>query len=728
MHLWEPFEKAKQWAQSQGIKTRKHWYAYRTSPGFPSNIPANPAIFYRTEWDGWRSFLGAGRVRRRRKYCSYEEAQRFALENNIILARQWRTAIRQKGAPNTLPLNPSVAYSSQWEGWREFLQRRVRGYSSITEEILSLELSQFLPVDRKLQRIYLPESGKSKQVDIAVPSKRLLIEYDGRRWHAGSIERDIRHTAELESLGWRVIRVREKPLQKLSSSDLVINPSLSHFKRSCAIIEHLLILGEIDDSFETAFLAYLNSGRLFATDQAIYDAASWRSFPEALKYARGLNLRSQRHWREHHLKVGYPSDLPVSLDKAYVTEWKGWGHFLGTNRRRKGDEEFVSYEEAKAYAQSIGVKTLAAWKELDLPANIPRGPSAYYRSMWSTEDFFGKKMRTFDEARIWARASGISSSTKWRRAHKAGVMPEDLPGAPDDYYRAAWQGWGNFLGTESKVGGQFGFRKAWRPFAFARIFARASGIATSKAWKANRDLPADIPRCPNAVYEEWVSWADWFGTRKNRKQWRPFSEAREFCRSQMLVATFKAWKEFTEDPGFPTDIPCCPWAVYERWISLDDWLIDPSTFVTQHRVIGKRYPYVPLDDAQAWARAQGCVSQPDWKERISKLRPPGIPYDPKKAYGAAWPGWSAFLGVSRHPSGSLVRCDIETAAKWAEDMKITSSVQWAAYRRRREIPSHIPRTPDEYYRARGTWVSWPHFLRRKSSKQITDRTLPTIEE
>lgn len=57
-----------------------------------------------------------------------------------------------------------------------------------------------------------------------IPSEKLVLEYDGGRYHKDqkSYARDMRKTEELKAGGWTVIRIREMPLGRIQSHDLLI--------------------------------------------------------------------------------------------------------------------------------------------------------------------------------------------------------------------------------------------------------------------------------------------------------------------------------------------------------------------------------------------------------------------------------------------------------------------------------------------------------------------------
>lgn len=61
----------------------------------------------------------------------------------------------------------------------------------------------------------------NRRLDIAIPSKRLDIEYDGELYHQDALS-DARRDLEVISKGWRVVRIRKQDLQYLRSNPLAI--------------------------------------------------------------------------------------------------------------------------------------------------------------------------------------------------------------------------------------------------------------------------------------------------------------------------------------------------------------------------------------------------------------------------------------------------------------------------------------------------------------------------
>lgn len=96
--------------------------------------------------------------------------------------------------------------------------------------------------------------------------------------------------------------------------------------------------------------------------------------------------------------------------------------------------------------------------------------------------------------------------------------PPDIPTTPNLVYAGNWIDWADWLGHSRRIG-------KWRAFSAATQFARSLHLSSRKDWLVLVDnrkngksngLPDDIPSVPEHVYEEWVGWWDWLGTRVER--------------------------------------------------------------------------------------------------------------------------------------------------------------------------------------------------------------------
>jgi hypothetical protein len=118
-----------------------------------------------------------------------------------------------------------------------------------------------------------------------------------------------------------------------------------------------------------------------------------------------------------------------------------------------------------------------------------------------------REYRSFEEARAFARGLGLKTGVEWNDYCKSDKKPTDIPIAPNKTYRqSGWVGWGDWLGTGNV------FRRDWPPFKEARALVRSIGLKSSKEWNDYRKSdkrPPYIPTNPHKVYSQsgWVSWA-----------------------------------------------------------------------------------------------------------------------------------------------------------------------------------------------------------------------------
>lgn len=53
----------------------------------------------------------------------------------------------------------------------------------------------------------------------------------------------------------------------------------------------------------------------------------------------------------------------------------------------------------------------------------------------------------------------------------------------------------------------------------------------------------------------------------------------------------------------------------------------------------------------------------------------------------------------------------------AQDLNITSSVQWRQYWKGHDRPANVPANPNAFYK-HGSWISWSHFLGRSEEVAV----------
>ena len=252
---------------------------------------------------------------------------------------------------------------------------------------------------------------------------------------------------------------------------------------------------------------------------------NYREFEEARKFARSLNLKSNKEWYQFSQSSKMPDDIPTNPQQAFKGfGWKGFGDWLGNG-------------------------------------NVAT---------------FEKEYKSFQEARSFARALMLKSKREWESFTKSGNRPDDIPTGPDKVYKNnGWNGYADWLGTDNLSNRELKFR----PFELARDFVRSLNLNTYKEWRhycKSGKLPKDIPAYPSGYYKEkgWSGINDWLGaTNKRNKNFKSYEMAKVFARS-LNLKTYNDWKVYSKTDKRPSDIPAHPWEVYKGkgWNGMPDFL------------------------------------------------------------------------------------------------------------------------------------------------------------
>ena len=119
--IYRPFEEARKFARTIGLKTTEEWEEWAKSGACPSDIPAKPHQTYKNDgWVGMGDWLGT----RNRKggYLSFDEAREFARNLKIQNKTDWGLWTQSEERPGDIPADPRSAYENKgWISWGDWL-------------------------------------------------------------------------------------------------------------------------------------------------------------------------------------------------------------------------------------------------------------------------------------------------------------------------------------------------------------------------------------------------------------------------------------------------------------------------------------------------------------------------------------------------------------------------------------------------------------------------------
>jgi hypothetical protein len=116
-----PFAEAREFARGSGIGNREGWMAFSKTPEFPEDLPVDPAQVYDSEWQGWPDFLGTKPPSPEGGWRPFEEAREYIRTLGIKNNREWREWCVGGSRPDDIPTAPEDIYADQWQGWADWL-------------------------------------------------------------------------------------------------------------------------------------------------------------------------------------------------------------------------------------------------------------------------------------------------------------------------------------------------------------------------------------------------------------------------------------------------------------------------------------------------------------------------------------------------------------------------------------------------------------------------------
>ena len=460
----------------------------------------------------------------------------------------------------------------------------------------------------------------------------------------------------------------------------------------------------------------------------------YRAFEDARLFVRTLGFKNQEQWGAYCQSGNKPDDIPMAAWNVYKSEWVSMGDWLGSgtvaNRYKKQRQR--SFEDARAFAQQLALKTVREWRNYcasgEKPNDIPAYPDeAYAETGWVTwGDFLGTgsvapyliEYRPFAEARDFVRALGLNTQDQWQEYCRSGIKPDDIPATPASTYKDdGWKGVGDWLGTDRQY-------KSFRSFAEARAYVQTLNLKDVSEWREccrSQKLPTDIPKAPWQSYKNkgWISIGDWLGTgvvAGKFREYLPFETARAQARKLGLKSSTE-WVNYCRSGKNPENIPGNPDRVYkdEGWQSWGDWL-GTGIVASQYR------RYLPYEEARAHMHQLGLQNQAEWKEYCrSGNRPENIPGNPWKVYkGEGWTGYGDWLGTGRISNRDKPFWSFEKARAHVRKLALKGQAEWASFCGSGKKPPEIPANPSKTYRDQG-WTNFGDWL---GTGRIANRDMP----
>jgi superfamily II DNA or RNA helicase len=118
--VYRPFEQARLFARSLGLKDEQAWRAWSKSLERPEDVPATPARVYRHQgWAGMGDWLGTGNIAPTKlQFRPFAEAREHVHARCFATRSEWIEWAKSPDRPRDIPSNPERTYAGS--GWIDY--------------------------------------------------------------------------------------------------------------------------------------------------------------------------------------------------------------------------------------------------------------------------------------------------------------------------------------------------------------------------------------------------------------------------------------------------------------------------------------------------------------------------------------------------------------------------------------------------------------------------------
>ena len=379
---WMPFEEAREFVRKLNLQSGEDWKKYCLSNKLINNMPKTPLVVYKNSgWISMGDWLGTGRIASNKIiFRDFEDARKFAQMLNLKTREQWKTYYNSGNLPSDIPRNPDQTYKDKgwlgygnWLGYKSHLDKNFLSFNDAKAKMLNLGIKS-MKEWREYFKINRPKD---------LPAAPNII-YKKSGWKGFG---DFFGTGKIANYNIKWMDY-EKAVQYIHTLNIT---SANNYRKACELNE---IPKKIPSNPHISYKnkGWVSWGEWLGTGRIADGNQQWMSFEDGRDFVRKLNLKSGEDWYKFAKTKKKPFNLPITVDRIYKKDWKGWGDFLGEKEPR-----FVEFSEAKKFILSIGIRTSIEWKSYyktnEIPFNIPKRFDQIYKDKgwkgWA--DFLGKE-------------------------------------------------------------------------------------------------------------------------------------------------------------------------------------------------------------------------------------------------------------------------------------------------------------------------------------------------
>ena len=251
------------------------------------------------------------------RFRSYEDAKMFVSKLGLRNEKDWYDYARSGKKPVNIPASPRASYKKEWKGMGDWLgtgrqatqDRKYWTFQKAREYVRALGLKS-----RTEWRLYAKSDRKPADIP-ATPEKPYKVHWKG-----------IGNWLGTGTLGPRLIVYRscEEARDFIRSLGL---KNYSEWQEFCKSGRKPFDIPESPGSIYQK--GWRGWGDWLGTGTIANTQKRFRSFRSARTLVRSLGLKSEYEWNRYAKSDRKPSDIPLSPNVTYESEWMSIGDWLG---------------------------------------------------------------------------------------------------------------------------------------------------------------------------------------------------------------------------------------------------------------------------------------------------------------------------------------------------------------------------------------------------------------
>lgn len=373
---WRSFIEARKFVHTLNLKNIADWKKLSKSKEKPEDIPTYPQDIYKNEgWVSMGDWLGTGKVANKfRKFASFNDASEYVHALNLKSGAAWRKWVMSAKMPFDIPSNPNVIYKNKgWISMGDWL-----GSGRIAAQLMKYR--DFIDAKKYANSLNLKNFSEWKKFKLLnqkpndIPANPDQT-YENKGWISWG-----------DWLGTNVIASRLKQYRSFEEARKFVrrlklknNKDWKIFK----ISENMPvdIPANPDQTYENK--GWISWGDWLGTKAISNRLREYRTFEDARKFVRRLNLKNNSEWRQFCMSEKRPANIPSKPNRIYKNcGWISLGDWLGSGTIQPKLREFDSFDKARKFVHSLNLKSETEWRKFckskKRPLSIPAKPSRTY--------------------------------------------------------------------------------------------------------------------------------------------------------------------------------------------------------------------------------------------------------------------------------------------------------------------------------------------------------------